>query len=116
MTISRKVGAAMVVASHRIPVAKGRERDFEHYWLGRFKLADMLPGFVRNEFLKPLEGNTYVVLSYWESPEQLKVWLENDVFQKEVSGKKTRELFSGSPSVEVHEVVGLSERVREMPD
>jgi len=104
----------MIVVASRIPVQKGREREFERQFLGRPKLADMMPGFIRNEFLKPLNNEYYIVLSYWESREDFEAWMKSDAYQKNQARKASRDLLAGPIQLDLHEVIGISERVREM--
>jgi len=104
----------MIVVASRIPVMKGREHEFERQFLGRPKLADMMPGFIRNEFLKPLNNDYYIVLSYWESREDFEAWMKSDAYQKNQARKTSRDLLAGPIQLDLHEVIGISERVREM--
>ncbi|HET6466121.1 MAG TPA: antibiotic biosynthesis monooxygenase [Nitrospiria bacterium] len=104
----------MIVVANRIPVVKGREQEFERQFLGRPKLADMMPGFIRNEFLKPLNNDYYVVLSYWESREEFEAWVKSEGYQKNQARKMNRDFLSGPVQMDLHEVIGISERVREM--
>jgi len=104
----------MIIAVSRIPVLKGREREFEHQFLARPKLIDMMHGFIRNEFLKPINNNTYVILSYWESREDFEAWTKSDGYQHTQLRKAARDCLSGPVQVDLHEVVGISERVKEM--
>ena len=104
----------MIIAANRIPVIKGREKEFERQFLGRPKLVDMMPGFIRNEFLKPINNDCYIVLSYWESREDFDAWIKSEAYQKTQARKTNRDLLSGPVQLDLHEVIGISERVREM--
>lgn len=106
----------MIVAAHRTPVVKGREQEFEKYFQNRPKLSDMMPGFIRNEFLKPLNGEYYIVLSYWETREDFEAWMKSDAYQRSMMRRMNRDLLAGPRQIELHEVIGLSERVREMDE
>jgi heme-degrading monooxygenase HmoA len=104
----------MIVVANRMRAVKGREHEFERQFLGRPKLADMMPGFIRNEFLKPLNNDYYIVLSYWESREDYEAWLKSEGHQKSQARKTNRDLLAGPIQLDLHEVIGISERVREM--
>lgn len=104
----------MIIVANRIPVIKGREREFEHQFIGRPKLVDMMPGFIRNEFLKPLNNDYYIVLSYWESREEFEAWMKSEAYQKSQPRKTSRDFLAGPVQLDIHEVIGISERVREM--
>jgi heme-degrading monooxygenase HmoA len=104
----------MIIVANRIPVIKGKEHEFERQFLGRPKLVDMMPGFIRNEFLKPLNNDCYIVLSYWESREDFEAWTKSEAYHKSQTRKTNRELLSGPVQMDLHEVIGISERIREM--
>jgi heme-degrading monooxygenase HmoA len=104
----------MIIVANRIPVIKGKEQEFERQFLGRPKLVDMMPGFIRNEFLKPLNNDCYIVLSYWESREDFEAWAKSEAYHKSQTRKTNRELLSGPVQIDLHEVIGISERIREM--
>lgn len=104
----------MIIVASRIPVIKGREREFERQFIGRPKLADMMHGFIRNEFLKPLNNEYYIVLSYWESREDFEAWMKSEAYQKSQARKTNRDFLAGPVQLDLHEVIGISERVREM--
>jgi heme-degrading monooxygenase HmoA len=104
----------MIVVASRITVQKGREREFERQFFARPKLVDMMPGFIRNEFLKPLNNNTYIILSYWETREDVEAWMKTDAFHLNQMRKSGRDCLSGPIQLDLHEVVGISERIREM--
>ena len=106
----------MIVAAYRSPVLKGHEKEFENKSMIRPKLADMTPGFIRNELLKPLKGQYYIVLSYWETLEDFEAWTKSEGYQKTQARKGMRDLLSGPIELELHEVIGVSERVLEMKD
>lgn len=106
----------MIVAAHRTSVSRERRAEFERRFAGSLKLNDMTRGFIRNEFLKPLSGNHYIVLSYWESREDFETWRKSqaggDLFASGDLPGRT----AAPGSLELHEVIGISERVMEADD
>ena len=106
----------MIVAAYRMPVALGREREFERLFQGKPRLADMMPGFVRNEFLKPLNGQDYIVLSYWESRAEFDAWNKSAACRKSLLRSVGPELTTGPNRMELFELIGISERILEMKD
>ncbi|MHB8578044.1 MAG: antibiotic biosynthesis monooxygenase family protein, partial [Dehalococcoidia bacterium] len=57
----------MIVVANRVPVDPRRAEEFE----ARFREsggagAGSFPGFVRSEVLRPIQGESYVVLTHWE--------------------------------------------------
>ena len=65
---------SMIVVANRIPIAKGYEEKFESRFKERAGLVDDMPGFIRNEVLRPIDSDYYVVQTYWESKEAFEVW------------------------------------------
>ena len=95
----------MIVVANRIPVAEGYEAQFEERFAQRAGRVEDRPGFVRMEVLRPVEGDTYVVLTHWESMEDFEAWTESQAFEDAHSGDgPPREMFSGKNEMEMHEV------------
>jgi heme-degrading monooxygenase HmoA len=93
----------MVIVMNRIPVAEGREQDFEQTFVGRDRAVDKTPGFIDMQVLRPTEGRTYVVLTRWQSQEAFKAWTSSEAFiaahRKQMPG-----LAEARPALEVYEV------------
>jgi len=65
----------MFVMMNRMEVpTKWRER-FEEVFKDRARAVDRRPGFIRAEILKPLDGNTYIVMTHWESKKDFDGWV-----------------------------------------
>ncbi|MBD0325277.1 MAG: antibiotic biosynthesis monooxygenase [Pyrinomonadaceae bacterium] len=93
----------MVIVMNRIPVAEGREQDFEETFIGRDRAVDKMQGFIDMQVLRPTEGRTYVVLTRWQSHEAFKAWTTSEAFVA-AHRKQTPGLAEGRPSLEVYEV------------
>ena len=93
----------MFIVMNRIPVAEGREQDFEQTFIGRDRAVDKMPGFIDMQVLRPAEGRTYVVLTRWQSQEAFKAWTTSEAFIA-AHRKQTPGLAEGRPSLEVYEV------------
>ncbi len=93
----------MVIVMNRIPVAEGREQDFEQTFIGRDRAVDKMQGFIDMQVLRPTEGRTYVVLTRWQSHEAFKAWTSSEAFVA-AHRKQTPGLAEGRPSLEVYEV------------
>lgn len=93
----------MVIVMNRIPVAEGREQDFEQTFIGRDRAVDKMQGFIDMQVLRPTEGRTYVVLTRWQSQEAFKAWTTSEAFIA-AHRKQTPGLAEGRPSLEVYEV------------
>jgi heme-degrading monooxygenase HmoA len=104
----------MIVVTNRIPVAKGFEAQFEERFRNRAGRVDKSPGFIRNEVLRPITGDYYIVLTHWESEDAFKAWANSDSFKQAHSGPRPpKEMFSGTNVFEMHEVIMSTDAVME---
>lgn len=92
----------MVIVMNRIPVAEGREQDFEQSFIGRDRAVDTMPGFVDMQVLRPVEGRTYIVLTRWQSHEAFTAWTSSEAFIA-AHRKQTPGLAEARPSLEIYE-------------
>lgn len=93
----------MIVVMNRIPVAKGREQDFEKTFTERDRAVDRMPGFIDMQVLRPSEGNTYVVLTRWKSREAFQDWTQSEAFIA-AHRKQSPGLSETRPMLEIYEV------------
>ena len=93
----------MVIVMNRIPVAEGREADFERTFTERDRAVDRMPGFIDLQVLRPAEGRTYVVLTRWQSQEAFKAWTSSEAFIA-AHRKQTPGLAESRPTLEIYEV------------
>ena len=93
----------MIIVMNRIPVAEGREQDFEQTFKERDRAVDRTPGFIDMQVLRPAEGNTYIVLTRWKSREAFKQWTESQAFIA-AHRKQTPGLAESRPTLEIYEV------------
>ena len=103
----------MIVVQNRIQVAKGHEAEFEQRFVNRNWSVSKLPGFIRNEVLKPAEGfedAPYVVKTYWESMAAFEGWTKSEEFKMAHANPPPKEAFSGPNRLEVHEVLAVHEK------
>jgi heme-degrading monooxygenase HmoA len=93
----------MIVVMNRIPVAEGREQDFEKTFMERDRAVDRMPGFIDMQVLRPAEGRTYVVLTRWKSRESFQQWTESEAFIS-AHRKQSPGLAAERPVLEIYEV------------
>lgn len=93
----------MVIVMNRIPVAEGREQDFEKTFMERDRAVDRMPGFIEMQVLRPSEGRTYVVLTRWKSREAFRQWTESEAFIS-AHRKQSPGLAESRPTLEIYEV------------
>jgi heme-degrading monooxygenase HmoA len=93
----------MIVIMNRIPVAEGREQDFEKTFMERDRAVDRMPGFIDMQVLRPAEGRTYVVMTRWKSREAFQHWTESEAFIS-AHRKQSPGLAESRPTLEIYEV------------
>lgn len=87
---------------NNIPVTDEGRPIFEHRFKSRAGAVDNEPGFVAFRVLRPLDSDTYVVLTEWESPAFFEKWKESQAFanahskKQDAPAEKPQNIFSGS--------------------
>ena len=107
----------MFVSINHIPVAEGRESDFEQLWRNRDRSVETQPGFRSLDILKPgmilsmssdpptKQDNTYHVLARWDSEQDFRNWVHSDAFKKAHAGGRDPSIFAGRPLVTTHQTI-----------
>lgn len=99
----------MITVANRIQVAPEHAEAFERAFRERAGLVDHVPGFVRNQVLRPMqEGDPYVVLTTWRSHEAFVAWTKSESFRQ--AHANARATPTGDSKLEVHEVIQDSDR------
>ena len=101
---NKEVKQVMVVVMNRIPVAEGRESEFEQTFAARDRAVDQMPGFVDLQVLRPSEGRTYVVMTRWRSREAFEAWTKSEAFIN-AHRKQSPGLAAERPTLEIYEVL-----------
>ena len=95
----------MIVVMNRIPVSSGFEEIFEERFHPRVGLLKHEPGFIRNEILRPLKSDHYIIKTYWRTQEDFERWTQSESFRQAHTNRLPAEIFTGPNILEVHEVV-----------
>lgn len=98
----------MFVVMNRIPVNPEYKEQFEERFRNRAGEVDKMPGFVRNQVLRPVKPDQpYIVLTMWRSQADFEAWVNSESFQKghARSGTLPREAFAGQNKLESFEVI-----------
>jgi len=101
----------VLVVSNRISVAKGWEENFEKRWKERKWHIAQSPGFIKTEVLRPMNGDHYVVMTYWRSKEDFDKWTESQAFMEAHANTPPKAAFNGPSKLEVHEIIAESPSV-----
>ncbi|QHJ71903.1 MULTISPECIES: antibiotic biosynthesis monooxygenase [Planococcaceae] len=90
---------------NNIPVTDEGRPIFEHRFKNRAGAIENEPGYVAFRVLRPLDSDTYVVLTEWESPAFFEKWKESQAFSKahskseDAPASKPVNIFAGSSYV-----------------
>ncbi len=107
----------MFVSINHIPVADGREDDFEQLFKTRDRSVEEQPGFVSLDILKPgmllsmssdpptKQDNTYHVLTRWETEQAFFDWVRSDAFKQAHRQKRDPGIFGGKAMVTTHRTI-----------
>ncbi|MBY7143053.1 antibiotic biosynthesis monooxygenase [Virgibacillus sp. NKC19-3] len=78
------------VVMNNIPVTDDGKAIFEDRFKNRQNVADKMPGFQAFRFLRPMKGNTYVVLTQWKSEKDFENWKNSEAFKKAHQGQASK--------------------------
>jgi heme-degrading monooxygenase HmoA len=71
----------MIVVMNHIGVKDEYRKAFEDTFINRAHLVEKMAGFIKNEVLRPIRGDKYIVLTYWDSIENFNMWAESAEFR-----------------------------------
>jgi heme oxygenase (mycobilin-producing) len=89
------------IAINNIPVTDEGRPIFEDMFKRRAGKIDQTPGFHALRVLRPQSGNTYLVLTAWESMQHFEDWKQSEAFQhahKKDADQPKKPPFSGGPA------------------
>lgn len=98
----------MIITMNRIPVREEYGAQFEETFRNRAQLVDAMPGFIRNQVLRPTSpGDPYIILTEWASRRHFEEWVHSEAFKEghALSGSLPREAFAGRNTLELFEIV-----------
>ncbi|OWP55982.1 MAG: hypothetical protein B2I17_08350 [Thermoplasmatales archaeon B_DKE] len=96
----------MILVQNHLKVKKEYAEAFENAFRNSAHSVDGFPGFVRNEVLRPIKGEEYIVAAYWATMDDFKRWMGSDQFRKAHSGGKLpSEAFNGESRITIHETI-----------
>ncbi|QHS21624.1 antibiotic biosynthesis monooxygenase [Virgibacillus sp. MSP4-1] len=90
------------VVMNNIPVTDEGRPIFEDRFLNRQGKIEEMPGFQAIRVLRPVHGNTYVILTQWEDEKSFQNWKNSQSFAKAHKGnadqKQEQPSYSAGPS------------------
>ncbi|PLR75363.1 antibiotic biosynthesis monooxygenase [Bacillus sp. V3-13] len=90
---------------NNIPVTDEGRPLFEYRFKNRARMIENEPGFAAIRVLRPLDSNTYVILTLWENEQGFKNWQQSKAYEKAHEKKESEEgvdkqqIFSGASYV-----------------
>jgi heme-degrading monooxygenase HmoA len=98
----------MIVVQNHLMVKKEFSERFERSFSERSRSVDGFPGFIRNEVLRPVKGESYIVMTYWDSLEDFNRWVGSEEFRKAHSESHLpKDAFLGKSEITVHQVIQM---------
>lgn len=87
---------------NNIPVSDEGRPVFEQRFLNRARAIENEPGFIAFRLLRPLDSDTYVVLTQWTGPNSFEAWKNSQSFKhahskpNEAPGVKKQNIFNAA--------------------
>ena len=95
----------VIIVQNHIKVNPKYSEEFEKAFSGTNEHLSGMKGFVKNEILKPVKGDSYIVLTYWEDMDSFNAWTQSEAFRQAHSRKHPDDMFIGKSELTIHEVV-----------
>ncbi|MCG3089715.1 antibiotic biosynthesis monooxygenase family protein [Sporosarcina cyprini] len=84
---------------NNIPVSEDGRELFEQRFRNRAGLIEQEPGFVAIRVLRPLDSDTYVILTMWENEESFTGWQQSQAYSKAHAKRGTSEGIDKRPNI-----------------
>jgi len=94
----------MISVENHIPVKKEFSEAFESRFRSGTRHVQDSPGFLRNEVLRPIKGDHYIVRTYWDSMESFEKWTKSEAFKHAHANTPSSDMFAGKSFLTIHEV------------
>ncbi len=101
---------------NNIPVSDEGRPVFEHRFLNRARAIEDEPGFVAFRLLRPLNGDTYIVMTQWNGPHSFEAWKNSKAYKtahaerEEPTGvRRQQNIFSAASYVSTYSVTPKEE-------
>lgn len=96
----------MIAVANRLFVAPEHAQKLEDLFDQRIGLVTTSPGFIKNYVLRPKKGeDPYIVLTFWETEEDVEVWMHSDAFKKAHVREMPLDGYVGPNHVEMFDIV-----------
>jgi len=106
----------MISVENHIPVKKEFSEAFETRFKKGTRHVQDSPGFLRNEVLRPIKGDYYIVRTYWDSMESFQKWTKSEAFKQAHANTPSADMFTGESFLTIHEVFAQTARDQRATD
>lgn len=84
---------------NNVPVTKEGREIFEQRFSKRAGLIEAEPGFVAIRVLRPIDSDTYVILTMWEDEDSFKNWQSSQAYGKAHEKRGTEDGIDKRPNI-----------------
>ncbi|KAB7704955.1 antibiotic biosynthesis monooxygenase [Bacillus aerolatus] len=84
---------------NNIPVTDEGRPIFEYRFKNRERMIENVPGFIAIRVLRPLNSDTYVILTHWQDQASFKSWQDSKEYNKAHEKKKTEAGVDNQPHI-----------------
>lgn len=84
---------------NHIPVSDEGRTLFEERFQKRAKLIEHEPGFVAIRVLRPLQSDTYVILTIWDTASSFQQWQQSNAYEKAHAKRGTQQGIDQRPNI-----------------
>ncbi|WP_153731395.1 antibiotic biosynthesis monooxygenase family protein [Sporosarcina obsidiansis] len=84
---------------NNIPVSENGREIFEQRFNNRARLIEAEPGFVAIRVLRPIDTDTYVILTMWEDEASFENWQKSQAYGKAHAKRGTEEGVDQRPNI-----------------
>lgn len=84
---------------NNVPVSEEGREIFEHRFKNRAGLIEEEPGFIAIRVLRPLESDTYVILTLWENEASFTGWQQSQAYSKAHEKRGTAQGIDKRPNI-----------------
>ncbi|HLQ73279.1 MAG TPA: antibiotic biosynthesis monooxygenase [Bacillota bacterium] len=78
------------VVMHHIPISDESMPLFENHLRNKSNIRQTVTDIHALRLLKPLKGNTYIILTYWPNQKIYELWKDTDVYEQLVTNNSVR--------------------------
>lgn len=93
----------MIVVSNRVQIAESHAETFIQRLEDSYGIEEQ-PGFLGLKLLAPIDAETYITMTFWESVEDYETWKDDEAFERAHSDRSSEKVFTAPNEVEIHDV------------